>query len=488
METVLKILILEDVPSDAELETRALKRAQIACESLRVDTRTDFLEQLEKFSPDLVLSDFTLPAFDGLSALEIARERRPDIPFIIVSGTIGEERAVEALKRGAADYVAKSNLERLPAVVMRAVGESEERRRTARLSRVHAVRSAIASAIVRVRDPQELFEAACTIAVEEGRFRLAWVGRVMPEASTLEPVAWSGHDAGYLDGVARLSIDAAEDRQGKGAALRQGGGIVVNDIANDELFVLKEEALARGYRSMIALPLITENKVTAVFKLYAEEIDSFRSEETKILCDLAGDLSFALDYKAREERLSNLAYQDVLTGLANRRLLNEHLKQELARARRQRTMVAVVFVDLDNFKIVNDTLGHSTGDRVLREVSARLSSCIREGDIVARLGGDEFVMVLPIQSDRDPSPLIERLLDSLSRTFRIGNRKLNVSCSVGVAVYPQDGRDGATLLRHADAHMYRAKGLRRPGINFFDKAVDTNAAPEMRRASSCSKR
>lgn len=492
METVLKILILEDVASDAELETVALKRARIACESLRVETQTEFLEQLEKFSPDLVLADFTLPTFDGLSALEIVRDRRPDMPFIIVSGTIGEEKAVEALKRGATDYVVKSNLARLPMAVMRAVGESEERRRIARLSRVHAVRSAIASAIVRIRDPKELFQAACAIAVEHGRFRLAWVGRVAPDAATLDPVAWSGHNDGYLDEVARRSIhvseDCRDDCRGKRAALRRGGGIVVKDIQNDKLFVLKEEALARGYRSMIALPLITENKVTELFKIYAAEPDFFRSEETKILGDLAGDLSFALDHKAKEERLSNLAYHDVLTGLANRRLLHEHLKRELARAHRQKTMVAVVFVDLDNFKTVNDTLGHSAGDRLLREVSARISSCTREGDIVARLGGDEFVMVLPIQSDRDTSPVIQRLLDSVSRTFRIGNRKLNVSYSIGVAVYPQDGRDGATLLRNADAHMYRSKELRRLSIHFDEKAMDAKAAPDMRRASGCSRR
>jgi diguanylate cyclase (GGDEF)-like protein len=480
METVLRILILEDAPSDAELATAVLKRARIACESLRVETQTDFLEQLEKFGPDLVLSDFTLPAFDGLSALEIVRDRRPDIPFIIVSGTIGEERAVEALKRGATDYVAKSNLARLPAAVIRAVGESEERRRIVRLSRVHAVRSAIASAIVRIRDPQELFRAACMIAVEQGRFRLAWVGRVTPKAFTLHPVAWSGHDDGYLDEVARRSTDASEDHQGKGAALGQGGGIVVKDIKNDKLFVLKEEALVRGYRSMIALPLITENRVTAVFKIYAEEVNFFSSEVTTILGDMARDLSFALDYKAKEERLSNLAYHDVLTGLPNRRLLHEHLNQELARARRQKTMVAVVFVDIDNFKTVNDTLGHSAGDRLLREVSTRISSCTREGDIVARLGGDEFVMVLPLQSDRDTvSPVIQRVLDSLSRMRRVGNRKLNVSCSIGVAVYPRDGRDGATLLRNADARMYSAKG--RPlSIQVHEKAMDAKVALDTR--------
>lgn len=489
METVLKILILEDVASDAELETVALKRARIACESLRVETQTEFLEQLEKFNPDLVLADFTLPTFDGLSALEIVRDRRPDMPFIIVSGTIGEEKAVEALKRGATDYVVKSNLARLPMAVMRAVGESEERRRIARLSRVHAVRGAIASAIVRIRDPKELFQAACAIAVEHGRFRLAWVGQVAPEASTLDPVAWSGHNDGYLDEAARRSIHVSEDCRGKGAALRRGGGIVVRDIRDDKLFGLKKEALARGYRSMIALPLIAENKVMAVFKIYAAEPDFFRSEERKILSEVAGDLSFALDHKANEERLSKLANHDVLTGLANRRLLHEHLKQELARAHRQKNMVAVVFVDLDHFKSVNDTLGHSAGDRLLREVSARILSCTREGDIVARLGGDEFVMVLPIQSDEESvAPVIQRVLDSVSRTVRIGNRRLNVSCSIGVAVYPQDGRDDTTLLRNADAAMYRAKELRRGSIHFHEKEMDAKAALDMRGFSACSSR
>jgi diguanylate cyclase (GGDEF)-like protein len=387
-----------------------------------------------------------------------------------VSGTIGEERAVEALKRGATDYVAKSNLARLPAAVIRAVGESEERRRIGRLSRIHAMRSAIASAIVRIRDPQELFQTACAIAVEQGRFRLAWVGRVTSKPFTLHPVARSGYDDGYLDQVARRSTDASEDHQGKGSSLGRGSGIVVKDIQNDKLFVLKEEALARGYRSMIALPLVMESRVRAVFKIYAEEVNFFSSEIITILGDMARDLSFALDYTAKEERLSNLAYHDVLTGLPNRRLLNEHLNQELARARRQKTMVAVVFLDIDNLKTVNDTLGHGAGDRLLREVSTRIASCTREGDIVARLGGDEFVMVLPIQSDQETvSPLIQRVRDSMSRTLRLGNRKLNVSCSIGVAVYPQDGGDNATLLRNADAHMYRAKESRR--ISTPEKAM-----------------
>ena len=167
METVLRILMLEDFPHDAELETLALRRAGIACESRRVESREEFLEQVENFDPHVILSDFSLPGFDGLSALRLASERRPEIPFIFVSGTIGEERAIEALKNGATDYVLKTNLVRLPSSVARAVREAEERQRrireearSVRVGRIRALHAAISSAIVRVGDPRELYQRA----------------------------------------------------------------------------------------------------------------------------------------------------------------------------------------------------------------------------------------------------------------------------------------------------------------------------------------
>lgn len=491
MQTALRILLLEDVPSDAELETLTLKRARIVCETRCVETKADFVQQLDQFNPDLVLSDFTLPNFDGLSALRLVRDRQPDLPFIFVSGTIGEERAVEALKNGATDYVMKTNLARLPAVVLRAMREADEckqharqKERHARLSRIRAMQSAIASAIVRIRDPHELFQATCALAVEHGGFRMAWVGRVVPETSGIEPVAWSGHNEGYLDEVAALPGDSSEDCSGKGTALRQGSAVSVKDIGHDRFFVPRQAALARGYHAMITLPLIADGKVAAVFKIYAAETGFFGAEETRMLSDLAGDLSFALDHRAREERLSHFAYHDVLTGLPNRRLLREHLAQELARARRLKNKVAVVFIDLDEFKSVNDTLGHSAGDRVLKEISARIMSCIREGDIVARLGGDEFVMVLPIQPGPETlAPMIQRVVDSVSRTIRIGNRRLSIHCSIGTAIYPRDGKDSDALLHCADAAMYRVKEQERSNLDLFDAEAGANSAPRRKAGS-----
>src|SRR3990172_1026448 len=132
MQSELKVLIVEDVPTDAELAMRELKKAGLAPNVVRVETEADYLRQLDEFAPDIILSDFTLPNFDGMTALELAREKAPDTPFIFVSGTIGEEVAIDALKRGAVDYVLKTNLKRLGPAVERALQDVKERR--ARLS------------------------------------------------------------------------------------------------------------------------------------------------------------------------------------------------------------------------------------------------------------------------------------------------------------------------------------------------------------------
>jgi diguanylate cyclase (GGDEF)-like protein len=141
-------------------------------------------------------------------------------------------------------------------------------------------------------------------------------------------------------------------------------------------------------------------------------------------------------------------------------------------------MVAVVFIDLDDFKAVNDTLGHNAGDRVLKEVAARISSCIREGDLAARLGGDEFVMVLPLQPGQETlAPMMQRVLDSVSRAIRIGNRKVSVGCSMGAAIYPRDGKDSESLMRGADTAMYRVKEHSRSNLELFNTESGASQPP-----------
>jgi len=475
MGEVLKVLVLEDVVSDAELAIGELRRNGVACESLRVETEREFRDALAEFKPDVVLSDYTLPGFNGLHALDILRAEQPEVPFIIVSGTLDEDKAIQALKGGASDYVLKGNPARLPQAVERAMRESRDRRqqrvqeqKIARLSRIHAVLSGINAAVIRIRDRQALFQEACKIAVEAGHFKMAWVGIPDSGGSKLKPVAWSGENQGYLEEVGKTIGTVSDDEGIGGQALRQKSVIVANDIATDHRVTYKEQALAHGYRSLIALPLLVEGKAVAVFLIYAADPHVFDQEELVLLGELADDVSFALAYIDKEERLNYLAYYDVLTGLPNRNLLGDRLAQAISHSKRYDSMAAVAFIDLDRFKIINDSLGHTAGDYLLKVVAERFAACLRDGDTVARLGGDEFVMVLPGQNSVEAiNQVMQRIRTSIAEPVKSPKGLLATSCSIGIALYPQDGEDVETLLKHADAAMYRAKELGRNTFQFF---------------------
>ncbi|HUP49792.1 MAG TPA: diguanylate cyclase, partial [Thermoanaerobaculia bacterium] len=162
--------------------------------------------------------------------------------------------------------------------------------------------------------------------------------------------------------------------------------------------------------------------------------------------------------KSAEQQIEYQAYHDALTGLANRRLFQEHLTLALALAQRRRRAVAVLFLDLDHFKVVNDSLGHSVGDALLKQVATRLRSAVRDGDTVARVGGDEFTIVLQDLGDRDDAGLVARkVLRTIAQPMEVGDHRLYVTTSIGIAIFPDDGDDAETLLKNADSAMYRAK-------------------------------
>jgi len=178
--------------------------------------------------------------------------------------------------------------------------------------------------------------------------------------------------------------------------------------------------------------------------------------------------------KRAEERIYHMAHHDTLTGLPNRSLICDRLEQSIAHAERNNESVLVAFIDLDSFKLVNDTLGHNAGDELLKEVAGRMVGCVRREDTVARFGGDEFVLVLPHVNGNPQvmAPLLNKILESVVQPVMLEGQKMQVSCSIGVAVYPRDGRDAATLMMHADAAMYRAKDSGKNNCQFYTREMN----------------
>ncbi len=186
------------------------------------------------------------------------------------------------------------------------------------------------------------------------------------------------------------------------------------------------------------------------------------------------------DRKRSEEQMTALAYRDTLTGLPNRRLFNDRLGIALVQARRYRHRVGVVFVDLDRFKPVNDTLGHAAGDELLRAVAERLSACVRLGDTVARLAGDEFTLLLPgIHYVEDVSKVAHKLSEAMRRPFRVGGHDLHLSASGGISIYPDDGQEAETLLTNADVAMYKAKQQGRANFQMYSPSMAQKALEQV---------
>jgi diguanylate cyclase (GGDEF)-like protein/PAS domain S-box-containing protein len=181
-----------------------------------------------------------------------------------------------------------------------------------------------------------------------------------------------------------------------------------------------------------------------------------------------------------EEKIAFLAYHDALTGLPNRVLLQDRLQQAIAQAERVRNGLALVFLDLDNFKKINDSLGHAAGDALLREVAQRLKHCVRDSDTISRQGGDEFVLILRELRGVDSCvPVLGKIMESLQEPFIWEGNELSTSASLGIALYPEDGRDFETLRKKADLAMYRAKEAGRNTYRFFDEEMDEEAVEHL---------
>ena len=451
----IRVLLTEDVVADAELEVRELKRAGLRITHRIADDERTFTEGLRDFAPDVILSDFSMPTFDGMSALALARELRPETPFIFVSGTIGEEYAIRALKNGATDYVLKTNLVRLPAAVERALADARQRQRLARLSRIRDIASAVNSALVRLRERGALFEEFCRIAVSRGGFVVARIieldrGGVAHIAATTE-----GDRAVFQRMVDSYNLDPRGADSLFAEALRSGQQIVANDMAN-EARVKNREALTRdGNYALALLPLKVAGRVAGVVALRAREAAFFDQEELSLLSEMVSNVSFALELMEKQEQVSYLALYDSLTGLPNRTLFHDRLTQVVQAAGKRK--LALLLVDLERFKAINDAFGQSVGDLVLKALAERLRVAMGDINRVARLGSNLYAaMLLGIDNAEEVARRIEQTA-IFARPFDVDGREVTLAAKTGIAVYPDDGGDADALFRNAEAALKRAK-------------------------------
>ena len=281
------------------------------------------------------------------------------------------------------------------------------------------------------------------------------------------------------------SIPIAEGAGACGTAAHRRKPVVVTDVTEDPLFAAYRDVVAQfGIASCWSVPLIssTSDEVVGTFAIYGRSIGSPSDEHRRFVDSLARLAEIAIDRKAFEDRLAHESVHDPLTGLPNRALLIDRVNVALARAHRSRDDIAVLFLDLDGFKIINDSLGHSAGDALLIALAERLSTAIRPGDTFARFGGDEFVVLCEDLSRHEGAAagieIASRLLAALNEPFSYGGSEFFLRASIGIAIGGVDDDHSADLLRDADAAMYHAKELGKGRWAVFDDAMRDRAVSQ----------
>ena len=435
----LAVLIVEDSERDAQLIVYLLKKAGYGVVSERVETADQMRSALEKRTWDIVISDYSLPQFDGHTALELLKEKQQDIPFIVVSGAIGEETAVALMKAGAHDYLMKSNLARLAPAVVRELGQAEVRREQKRtenqlrqLSR--AVEHSPASIVItdingNIEYVNLKFTAVTGFTFDEV------LGKILPNTF----------------GASEMPPEISTDHWQVVRSGKEWRGEMINHRKNGESY----------WEAVSISPITDTNGAITHFVAVSEDITSRKEAEEKI--------------KRLNAGLEQLAMTDYLTSLYNRRYFMQRGAEEFKRAKRHSQALTLLMMDLDEFKKVNDTYGHEAGDMALQQAAAALKFSLRETDILGRIGGEEFAVLLPNTSLEDALQLAERVRQAIAiASFETVGEvfTINFTISIGVASFADEMSSIDDLLRNADAALYDAKNNGRNCVMKYKKLTD----------------
>ena len=408
----LKILFVEDNPIDLELILCTLERANVDVAADIARTKAEFVDLLLASPHHAVVSDYRLNGWTGIEALELTRAHRADLPFILVTGALGEEAAVECFKLGISDYILKDRLVRLPVAIVRSIGVADLLRERTRVAQ-------------RLRDSESMFQ---TLAEEIDTAIFVYNG---PRC------VYANHEAELVTGYTRQEL------------------LLVNSLTLIDASS-RDDVIKMGFRNLGAEDFARHREVKITTKTGDTKWISMRSRAIELDGKL-GRLLTAYDItkqKATEHEMLRLAVTDPLTGLANYRRLIDAFDSELARSRRNGTSFSLMLLDLDGLKKINDVYGHAVGSRALSRVGHILQTQCRNVDVAARYGGDEFAVILP----ETTVPEAKHLAHRVAKAVEDDSEKPQLSISFGLAACPDDGESFKEVLRIADGGLYFLKG------------------------------
>ena len=435
--TVPGVLLIENDPAVAE-KIRAMLGAE-GSSSFNVEWVCQLSEGLERLCTKgiaAILTELFLPDSHGVETFDKLFTARPDVPILILGGDADEALANLAVGRGAQDFLLPSHLDSY--------------------SLPHALHNAI---------DRKAVEDALYIERERAQVTLNSIGDAVLCTDN------SGHIT-YLNLVAETMTGWCRE-EALGRPLSEVFRIIdgpTREPARDPLQMAVAQNRAVGLAANCIL-------------IRRDGLESTIEDSTAPIHDRAGQITGAVIVfhdvsaaRAMSLQMTFSAQHDLVTNLPNRLLLNDRICRSIALARRQKRPIAVLFLDLDHFKYINDSLGHATGDKLLQSVSERLVASLRDSDTVSRQGGDEFVILLSeITNPRGGATSAKKILHSLSAPHFIGGQDLRINGSIGISIYPRDGEDAETLIKNADTAMYYAKEHGRNNFQFFKAEMNRKA-------------
>jgi diguanylate cyclase (GGDEF)-like protein/PAS domain S-box-containing protein len=441
--TSTRVLIVDDEP----IQLASLKQL-VALSGYQVEAVSSGLaaiDFLKKYTFEVMLLDLKMPDMSGYGVIDFVKKNNIEVKIIVVSGESNFDAVTTALRRGAYDFIKK------PYVADELLSTMS--------NAAHRKELEVANdQILRKLESSEFLHRFIVDNSPDVVFMLDADGKFTFLNDTIH--ALLGYDKSELIG-------------------KHYATIVAGQSADQARYVFMERRSGERKSRNVELKLKCKDQSEyRYFDTSSMSADVFDSTEAGVNTKVKGTYGVARDITERkqaEEIIKFQAYHDLLTRLPNRTLLEDRLSMAIRQANRNRQKLAVMFLDLDRFKWVNDTLGHTTGDRLLQSVSQRLEDCLRKGDTLARFGGDEFALVLPqIQSHDDAITIAEKMLNELKEPFEIDDHQLFVTTSIGIAIYPEAGETMDTLIQSADMAMYYIKERSKNGYQLFDEAISAH--------------